>query len=99
MKLSKTNLHINMHTSHAAQRPRQRRYSLFVEAAAAAGGGAILAQRLGELMVQVVGHGAWDPLPGQDEDDHHGVLAAVPRTMAHQTQQLLLLAAPPDHLR
>lgn len=73
--------------------------SLFVQATATAGWGAILAQRLGELVVQVVGHRAWDALPGEDKDDHHSVLAAVARPVAYQTQQLLLLTASPDHLQ
>lgn len=52
------------HNVHSLQRLRGD--SLFVQATATAGGGAVLAQRLGELVVQVVSHGAWDALPGQD---------------------------------
>lgn len=77
----------------------QGRDSLFVEGAAPACGTAILAQALGQLLVQGVGQEQWDPLPGQDQDHDHGRLAVVPRTLSNQAQQLLLIAAPSDHLQ
>lgn len=76
----------------------QSRDSLFVEGAAPARGTAVLAQALGQLLVQGVSQEQRDPLPGQDQDDDHGRLAVVPRALSDQAQQLLLIAAPSDHL-
>ena len=56
------------------------------------------AEGVGEVVVQAVRHGAGHAFPGQDEDDQDGALAAVARAVSDQTQQLLLLAATPDHL-
>lgn len=73
--------------------------SLFVEGAAPARGAAVLAQALGQLLVQGVRQEVRDPLPGQDQDHDHGRLAVVPRTLTDQAQQLLLVAASSDHLQ
>lgn len=60
--------------------------SLLIEGTAAASGRAIFAESLCELLVQPVSHTAWDPLPGQDENDYHCVLTAVTSTLPHKTQ-------------
>lgn len=67
--------------------------SLLIEGTSAASGRAIFAESLCELLVQPVSHTAWDPLPGQDENDYHGVLTAVTSTLPHKTQQLLFLTS------
>lgn len=67
--------------------------SLLIEGTAAASGRAIFAESLCELLVQPVSHTAWDPLPGQDENDYHCVLTAVTSTLPHKTQQLLFLTS------
>ncbi len=67
--------------------------SLLIEGTAAASGRAIFAESLCELLVQPVSHAAWDPLPGQDENDYHCVLTAVTSTLPHETQQLLFLTS------
>lgn len=77
---------------------RQRRYLLFIEGTAAAGGGAVFEEGLCELLVEVVCHGPWDSLPCQDEDNQHSSVTVVPWPLTDQTQQLLLLTATPDHL-
>lgn len=73
-------------------------HSLVVESTAAAGGVAVFGKALSEFAVQQVGQGPPDALPGQDEDDDDSVGTVMPRTLTHQTQQLLCLAAATDHL-
>lgn len=75
-----------------------KKYSLFIEGATAAGGGAIFKEGPCEFLVQIVRHWSTDSLPCQDEDHQHGIFTVVPRPLADQTQQLLLFAATPDHL-
>lgn len=75
------------------------RHSLLVEGAAAAGGTAVLAQALRQLLVERVGQQVRDALPGQDQDHDHGCLAVVPCALTDQAQQLLLVTAPSDHLQ
>lgn len=75
-----------------------KRYPLFIEGTATAGGGAEFKKGLRELLVKVVRHWPRDSLPGQDEDHQHSGVTVVPRPLAHQTQQLLLLTATPDYL-
>lgn len=72
--------------------------SLVVEAAAPAGGVAVLGEGVAELAVQLVGQPPRHALPGHDEDDDYGVGAVVAGPMPHQTQQLLRLTATTDHL-
>lgn len=71
---------------------------LVVQAAAAAGGVAVLGEGVGELLVQRVTQRAGDAFPGQDEDDDDSVLAVVTGPVPHQAEQLLLLVVSPDHL-
>lgn len=73
--------------------------SLLIEGASAASGRAVFTESLRELLVQIVRHGTWNALPGQNQNDHHGVLTAVTGTLPHETQQLLLLASPPNDLK
>lgn len=72
---------------------------LVVEATSPAGGVPILAEGVSELLVEGVSEAAGDALPGQDEDDDHGVLAVVARPVPHEAQQLLLQRVPADHLQ
>lgn len=67
--------------------------SLLIAVTAAASGRAIFAESLCELLVQAVSHTAWDPLPGQDENDYNCILTAVTSTLPHKTQQLLFLTS------
>lgn len=62
---------------------------LIVEAASPAGGVPVLPEGVGELLVEGVSKAAGDALPGQDEDDDHGILAVVARPVPHQAEQLL----------
>lgn len=62
---------------------------LIVEAASPAGGVPVLPEGVGELLVEGVSEAAGDALPGQDEDDDHGILAVVARSVPHQAEQLL----------
>lgn len=73
-------------------------YSLIIQAAASTGGVAILGEGVTELAVQLVCQGPRDTFPGHNEDDDDSVVTVVARTLAHQTQQLLRLAATTDHL-
>jgi len=84
--------------SHPKTGPAARWDLLVVQAAAAAGGVAVLGEGVGELLVQRVAQRAGDALPGQDQDDDDGVLAMVAGPVPHQAQQLLLLVVSPDHL-
>lgn len=74
-------------------------HSLIVESTAAAGGVAKLGECLSDILVELIGKEAWHALPCQDDNNNDSVGTMVPCPMAHQTQQLLLLAAAPDHLR
>lgn len=77
---------------------QRKKHSLFIEGAAAAGGGAIFKEGICKLPVEMVRHRPVDSFPRQDKDDQHGRVTVVPRPLADQTQQLLLFAATPDHL-
>lgn len=77
---------------------QNKKHSLFIKCTAPTGWRAVLKEGVCELPVKVVRHGPRDSLPGQDEDDQHGAVTGVTRPLAHQAQQLLLLAAAPDHL-
>lgn len=74
-------------------------YILIIEATSPAGGVPILPQGVGELLVEGVSEAAGDALPGQDEDDDHGILAVVAGAVPDQAQQLLLQRVSADHLR
>ena len=80
----------------AAQGPA---HVLIIEATSPAGGVPILPEGVGELLIQGISEAAGDALPGQDEDDDHGVLAVVARPVPHQAQQLLLQCVPADYLQ
>lgn len=73
-------------------------HSLIIEATAAAGGVAIFGEAVRELAVQRVGQGLRHTFPGHDEDDDDSVGTVVAGTLAHQTQQLLCIAAAADDL-
>lgn len=53
---------------------------------------------VGDLSVQFVSQGPRDTFPGYNDDDDDSVGTVMARTLPHQTQQLLFLAAPSDHL-
>lgn len=80
----------------AAQVPA---HVLIVEATSPAGGVSVLPEGVCELLVEGVSEAAGDALPGQDEDDDHGVLAVVARPVPYQAEQLLLQRVPADHLQ
>lgn len=71
---------------------------LIVEATSPAGGVPVLPEGVSELLVEGVSEAAGDALPGQDEDDDHGVLAVVACPVPHQAEQLLFQRVPADHL-
>lgn len=72
---------------------------LIIEATSPAGGVPVLPEGVGELLVQGVSKASGDALPGQDEDDDHGVLAVVACPVPHEAEQLLLQRVPADHLQ
>lgn len=83
------------------ENPHQRvpsSHSLVIEATAAAGGVAVFGEAVCELAVQRVGQGLRHTFPGHNEDDDDSVGTVVASALAHQTQQLLCLAAAPDDL-
>lgn len=79
--------------------PPPLRYVLIIEATSPAGRVPILPEGIGELLVEGVSKAARDALPGQDQDDDHGILTMVARPMPYQAQQLLLQCVSSDHLQ
>lgn len=79
--------------------PPTLRHILIIEATSPAGRVPILPEGISELLVEGVSEASRDALPGQDQDNNHGVLAMVACPMPYQTQQLLLQCVSPDHLQ
>lgn len=79
--------------------PLPCQHILIIEAASPAGRVSILPEGVRELLVEGVSKASRDALPGQDQDDNHGVLTMVACPMPHQAQQLLLQGVSSDHLR
>lgn len=72
---------------------------LFIEATSATGGIAVFGKSLGDLPIKFIPETLWDAFPCDDDHNDDCVCTVVPGPVPHQTQQLLFLAATPNHLQ